>query len=457
MPIYDMPQLPFELVLEIAAFCAGSFNFETFLNLALTCRQTHKSLQPVLSQPILVLTELEFEGGIVHRLNGAHVEEGNVPEKWRNMRYVSALARQMAGQTHGVLSLSRFIILLMGNATVEARRKEFARAAAQLSALFPTLAASIHQYDCASRRPESWTLVLHQLLTIPLAAAILRHLPLAFDKLDLRDTDLAVKAPELVTIMKSLSVHIFDHALCESTMEGGLQPQQISPVCMFLSLSPEPTWFVERQTDAGICLPTSCEFASAYSALALTKQTELRLHVLRPEGERRITFSVLRQVSFKVPLSAGRNLSISSSPLQYRSLLLAHPSYIPFIHLSILPVANNPVWIDAALDTMFDFYMRLAAVRECPTSTSLLSIDARGLRFCRKGPSIVRMNLSCILNDPPALDALKDVFRDYPIPLRPGLWIEPELEAAEDEDGNDNREGFEPQAEAEEIIPDDEE
>ncbi|KAI5449564.1 hypothetical protein NCC49_004557 [Naganishia albida] len=141
MPIYDMPQLPFELVLEIAAFCAGSFNFETFLNLDLTCRQTHKSLQPVLSQPILVITELEFEGGIVHRLNGAYVEEGNVPEKWRNMR---------------------FIILLIGNATFEARRKEFARVAAQLSTLFPTLAASIHQYDYVFRdypmrlRPGLW-------------------------------------------------------------------------------------------------------------------------------------------------------------------------------------------------------------------------------------------------------------------------------------------------------------
>jgi hypothetical protein len=81
-----MPQLPFELVLEIAAFCAGSFNFKTFLALALTCGQAHTCLKPVLAHPIPALTELDFEGGIIHRLNGEHIEEGRVPEKWQNMQ-----------------------------------------------------------------------------------------------------------------------------------------------------------------------------------------------------------------------------------------------------------------------------------------------------------------------------------------------------------------------------------
>jgi hypothetical protein len=84
--LHDMPQLPFELVLEIAAFCAGSFNFKTFLALALICRQAHTCLKAVLARPILVITELDFDSGIIHRINEEQIEDGRVPEKWRNMQ-----------------------------------------------------------------------------------------------------------------------------------------------------------------------------------------------------------------------------------------------------------------------------------------------------------------------------------------------------------------------------------
>lgn len=81
-----MPHLPFELILDIAAFCAGSFNFKTFLNIALTCRQATKSFQSVLARPILVLSNLEVEDGSIKTLNGERIAYGTVPEKWRNVQ-----------------------------------------------------------------------------------------------------------------------------------------------------------------------------------------------------------------------------------------------------------------------------------------------------------------------------------------------------------------------------------
>jgi hypothetical protein len=46
-------RLPFDLVLEVAAFSAGAFQFKTFLNLSLCCHEVHESLKPVLKAPIV--------------------------------------------------------------------------------------------------------------------------------------------------------------------------------------------------------------------------------------------------------------------------------------------------------------------------------------------------------------------------------------------------------------------
>lgn len=144
-------------------------------------------------------------------------------------------------------SISRFVILLLGSSTIQQRRKQFVGVSAELSYIFPTLIASIHQHDHWCDRPGAWSLILQQLLPTPLAAAILRYLPLAFDDLDLRGTVVEAEAPELVTTMKSLSVHIFNHVLCESDMEGSTEPERNSPICVSLSVSPDLTWTTLEQ------------------------------------------------------------------------------------------------------------------------------------------------------------------------------------------------------------------
>jgi hypothetical protein len=50
-------KIPFDVVLEVAAFCAGSLEFQTFLNLSLSCKEVHKSLKFVLDEPVLVWNE----------------------------------------------------------------------------------------------------------------------------------------------------------------------------------------------------------------------------------------------------------------------------------------------------------------------------------------------------------------------------------------------------------------
>jgi hypothetical protein len=45
---------PFDLVLEIAAFCAGGFELRTFLNLSLCCQEVYKELKCVLAEPVLL-------------------------------------------------------------------------------------------------------------------------------------------------------------------------------------------------------------------------------------------------------------------------------------------------------------------------------------------------------------------------------------------------------------------
>jgi hypothetical protein len=46
--------LPFDLLLEVAAFCAGSFDFKTYLNISLSSKEVHRFLKPVLDEPVIV-------------------------------------------------------------------------------------------------------------------------------------------------------------------------------------------------------------------------------------------------------------------------------------------------------------------------------------------------------------------------------------------------------------------
>lgn len=46
---------PLDNILDVAAFCAGAFDFKTYLNVSLCCHEIHDSLKPVLSVPIVQL------------------------------------------------------------------------------------------------------------------------------------------------------------------------------------------------------------------------------------------------------------------------------------------------------------------------------------------------------------------------------------------------------------------
>jgi hypothetical protein len=46
-------RLPFDTILEIAAFSAGAFHFQTFLNISLCCHEVHDALKPVLKVPVV--------------------------------------------------------------------------------------------------------------------------------------------------------------------------------------------------------------------------------------------------------------------------------------------------------------------------------------------------------------------------------------------------------------------
>jgi hypothetical protein len=48
-----LPGLPFDVILEVAGFCAGALQFNTFLNLSLCCHEVHHSLKRILGVPIL--------------------------------------------------------------------------------------------------------------------------------------------------------------------------------------------------------------------------------------------------------------------------------------------------------------------------------------------------------------------------------------------------------------------
>jgi hypothetical protein len=54
--------LPFDNILDVASFCAGAFDFKTYLNVALCCHEIHDFLKPVLNVPIVQLDAKAIDG-----------------------------------------------------------------------------------------------------------------------------------------------------------------------------------------------------------------------------------------------------------------------------------------------------------------------------------------------------------------------------------------------------------
>lgn len=63
-----MVQLVLDVLLDVAAFCAGAFEFRTLVNLSLTCKSIHEATKPVLDTPILVWKGNREVDGIRHEL-----------------------------------------------------------------------------------------------------------------------------------------------------------------------------------------------------------------------------------------------------------------------------------------------------------------------------------------------------------------------------------------------------
>jgi hypothetical protein len=59
----NMAELNFDVLLGVAAFCAGSFEFRTLLNMALTCKSIHQAVKPILDTPILVCSDYTDRDG----------------------------------------------------------------------------------------------------------------------------------------------------------------------------------------------------------------------------------------------------------------------------------------------------------------------------------------------------------------------------------------------------------
>jgi hypothetical protein len=91
-------KIPFDVLLEIAAFCAGSFEFQSYLHLSLACKEVRKSLKPVLDEPFLVwdrntplwygFCEARFVGNLKQYLRDVGKDLPNQAPHRSNARYV---------------------------------------------------------------------------------------------------------------------------------------------------------------------------------------------------------------------------------------------------------------------------------------------------------------------------------------------------------------------------------
>jgi hypothetical protein len=92
----NMWRLPFELVLEVAAFCAGESAMRTHLDLSLCCKEVQTYLKKVLDEPVLfmddhtalpdTLVQKHWSGGvkrIEHESEGISLVE---PRSWTDLR-----------------------------------------------------------------------------------------------------------------------------------------------------------------------------------------------------------------------------------------------------------------------------------------------------------------------------------------------------------------------------------
>lgn len=82
--------IPLNIILEIGAFCAGTFNFKALVNLSLSSRSVHEALKPTLKVPILVWDANKRPGKRFFEACLARFsKEGQaqvVPRRWRNVR-----------------------------------------------------------------------------------------------------------------------------------------------------------------------------------------------------------------------------------------------------------------------------------------------------------------------------------------------------------------------------------
>lgn len=82
--------IPLNIILEIGAFCAGTFNFKSLVNLSLTSRAVNDSLKPTLKVPILVWDANKRPGKrFFDACLAKFSKEGQaelVSRRWRNVR-----------------------------------------------------------------------------------------------------------------------------------------------------------------------------------------------------------------------------------------------------------------------------------------------------------------------------------------------------------------------------------
>ncbi|KAJ9111230.1 hypothetical protein QFC22_006605 [Naganishia vaughanmartiniae] len=77
--------IPYDIVIEVGAFCAGGLQFQSLLSVALTCHAVYDELKPTLDRKIMV-----FDRDTVKTVWKIAVdkENGPAPESWRQVEYL---------------------------------------------------------------------------------------------------------------------------------------------------------------------------------------------------------------------------------------------------------------------------------------------------------------------------------------------------------------------------------
>jgi hypothetical protein len=81
--------LPLDIILNIASYSAGSFDFKTLLNVALTNKNVHQAVKPTLKEPIVVWdAERSPDRPFLDacRIGFPDNARGMIPREWRKVR-----------------------------------------------------------------------------------------------------------------------------------------------------------------------------------------------------------------------------------------------------------------------------------------------------------------------------------------------------------------------------------